>query len=326
MSCVMWNFWDGKTFSENLKMYETKDSDVFVITNVPYLRANYFFSTEDDLIRLFELLDDFCQETNQNVEQYAKDIKNQKDIYLIIDEAHRYFDSRSSLIRWNNMEHLINVLTQCRKRNVRVVAITQRLTSIDVRFRRLSDYVEEYKRGQFLGFYWVKHKVYENRGDLADIETDNVVRIQQDWEYKSMKEDALIYSEFFKPLTFGLQFLCIFDKAWRKIKKEYHNTYYICGLPDPKATYMTLDEFKNALQVSSYKNVQGYTDKKSIFNKTWSKFMNLYSKIWLKIENFLDTNSKGVSIQDRALNLPDINKVNKVDLFKRLDELKKENV
>ena len=57
------------------------------------------------------------------------------------------------------MEHLINVLTQCRKRNVRVVAITQRLTSIDVRFRRLSDYVEEYKRGQLLGFYWVKHNL-----------------------------------------------------------------------------------------------------------------------------------------------------------------------
>ena len=72
---------------------------MFVITNVPYLRADYFFSTEDDLIRLFELLDDFCQETNQNIEQYSKDIKNQKDIYLIIDEAHRYFDSRSSLIR-----------------------------------------------------------------------------------------------------------------------------------------------------------------------------------------------------------------------------------
>lgn len=141
-----------------------------------------------------------------------------------------------------------------------------------------------------------------------------------------MKEDALVYSEFFKPLTFGLQFLCIFDKAWRKIKKEYHNTYYICGLPDPKATYMTLEEFKKSLQVSSYNNVQGYTNKKSIFSETWSKFMNLYSKIWLKIENILDTNSKGVSIQDRALNLPDIHKVNKVDLFKRLDELKKENV
>ena len=78
------------------------------------------------------------------------------------------------------MEHLINVLTQCRKRNVRVVAITQRLTSIDVRFRRLSDYVEEYKRGSLLGIYWVKHSVYENRGDLADIETDNVVKVSSD--------------------------------------------------------------------------------------------------------------------------------------------------
>ena len=44
------------------------------------------------------------------------------------------------------MESANNVLTQCRKRNIRFVAITQRLTSIDIRIRRLADYVEEYKR------------------------------------------------------------------------------------------------------------------------------------------------------------------------------------
>ena len=80
-------------------MYETDDRDVFVITNVPYMRCNYFFSTEDDLLRLFKLLDDFCQETNLDVKGYADSLKNQKDIYLIIDEAHRYFDSRASLIK-----------------------------------------------------------------------------------------------------------------------------------------------------------------------------------------------------------------------------------
>ena len=89
---------------------------------------------------------------------------------------------------------------------------------------------------------------------------------------------------------------------------------------------MTLSEFKQALEVSSYKNVEKYTNKKSIFNKTWSFIVNKYNEIWLKIENFLDTNHKGVSIQNRPLNLPNINKVDKVDLFTRLDQLKKENV
>lgn len=326
MSCVMWNFWDWKTFSENLKMYETKDSDVFVITNVPYTRCNYFFSTEEDLLNLFKLLDDFCQETNLNVKQYAEDLKNQKDIYLIIDEAHRYFDSRASLIRWNNMEHLINVLTQCRKRNIRVVAITQRLTSLDVRFRRLADYVEEYRKWKLLNFYWVKHKVYENRWDLADIETDNVVRVSQDWEYKTMKEDALIYSEFFKPLTFGLQLFCAFNSAWRRIKKEYYNTYYICGLPDDRATSITLEEFRNALQISSYNDVKRFTDKKSIFNKTWSFVVYKFDEVLTKIKNIFSPNNKRLSLQNRSFDVQSVNKDNKIDLFKRLDQLKKENV
>lgn len=322
----MWNFGDGKTFSENLKMYETDDRDVFVITNVPYMRCNYFFSTEEDLLRLFKLLDDFCQETNLDVKGYADSLKNQKDIYLIIDEAHRYFDSRASLIKWNNMEHLINVLTQCRKRNIRVVAITQRLTSLDVRFRRLADYVEEYRKHRLLSFYWVKHKVYENRWDLADIETDNVVRVSQDWEYKTMKEDALIYSEFFKPLTFGLQLFCVFNRAWRKIKKEYYNTYYICWLPDDRATVMSLEEFRKNLSISDYSNVKTYSDKKSIFGKTWSFIINKRDEVLIKIENFRSPNNKGLCLQDRKLNLQNINKDNKIDLFKRLDELKKENV
>lgn len=307
-------------------MYETKDSEVYVITNVPYVRCNYFFSTEDDLLRLFKLLDDFCQDTNSDVEQYAKDIKNQKDIYLIIDEAHRYFDSRASLIKWNNMEHLINVLTQCRKRNIRVVAITQRLTSLDVRFRRLADYVEEYRKHRLLSFYRVKHKVYENRWDLADIETDNVVRVSQDWEYKTMKEDALIYSEFFKPLTFGLQLFCAFDKAWRKIKREYYNTYYICWLQDDRASYMTLEEFKKALVKSDYKDVKKYTNKESIFNKTLNVVNNKCSQILIKIKNIFSPNCERLSLQNRELNIQNINKDNKIDLFKRLDELKKENV
>ena len=80
-------------------MYETKDSKVFVISNVPYTRCDWFFSSEADLLEVFSILDDRCQKTNYDVENYAKFRKNYKDIYLIIDEAHRYFDSRSSLLK-----------------------------------------------------------------------------------------------------------------------------------------------------------------------------------------------------------------------------------
>ena len=80
-------------------MQETNKEDVYVISNVPYSRCDYFFSTEDDLINVFSVLDEYCQKTNENVEEYAKERKKYKDIYLIIDESHRYFDSRSSLLK-----------------------------------------------------------------------------------------------------------------------------------------------------------------------------------------------------------------------------------
>ena len=298
LSCITGMFWDWKTFSESLKMYETKDSEVYVISNVPYSRCNYFFSTEEDLVQLFYVLDSFCEETNKNIEEYAKNRVNYKDIYIIIDEAHRYFDSRSSLWRWNNLEKIKNVLTQCRKRNIRIVAISQKARLIDLRLRTLSDYVEEYKKGSFFGFYWVRHSVYENRWDIWDFEVDNTVRIQSDWNAISLKEDAKIYSEFFKPLTFGLQLFCAFDKARRRIKKEYYNTYYICWLPDSRVKPLTLEDLQQGLLKSNYDHVKESVNKDSLLRKTWFKFVNIFNKILIKIKNFSHLGSKGSSVQE----------------------------
>ena len=80
-------------------MYETNRKEVFVISNVPYMRCDYFFSSEADLINVFSVLDEWCQDTNNHIKDYAENRKYFKDIYIIIDEAHRYFDSRSSLLK-----------------------------------------------------------------------------------------------------------------------------------------------------------------------------------------------------------------------------------
>ena len=324
LSCVMWNFGSGKTFSEQLKMYETKDSKVFVISNVPYTRCDRFFSSESDLLEVFSVLDDRCQKTNYNVEHYAKFRKNYKDIYLIIDEAHRYFDSRSSLLKWNNIEHMNNVLTQCRKRNIRIVAITQRLSMIDIRFRRLADYVEEYKRWSLLWLYRVKHSVYENRWDLADIETDNTVRLASDGSTNTLKEDSKLYSEFFAPLTMWLQIFSLMSSSYRKILKEYYNTYYICALNDINADHLSLDEFDSALFVPDYiakkENViEMNSPKKLSSNKIVSKINEKYKKIWTKIIDVLDTTNKGDNVKNNIYPI-------KNDYEKTLSDLKQEEI
>lgn len=325
LSCVMWNFGSWKTFSEQLKMYETKESQVFVISNVPYMRCDRFFSSESDLIEVFDVLDRWCEKTNYDVENYAKFRKNYKDIYIIIDEAHRYFDSRSSLLKWNNLEKMNNVLTQCRKRNIRIVAITQRLTMIDIRFRRLADYVEEYKRWSFIGLYWVKHSVYENRWDLADIETDNTVRVASDWSVNTLKDDSKLYSEFFTPLTIGLQMFALMSPAYRRILKEYYNTYYICALYDKNSDHFTLESFDRALYVPDYiaklENVVEIksSSKKLLSDKTRLKITNFNNKVWSKIENFFDTVGEDPLIEDN-IQSPE------TDYKKTLEDLKQEEI
>ena len=302
-------------------MYETKDNKVFVISNVPYTRCDWFFSSEADLLEVFSVLDDRCQKTNYDVENYAKFRKNYKDIYLIIDEAHRYFDSRSSLLKGNNIEKMNNVLTQCRKRNIRIVAITQRLSMIDIRFRRLADYVEEYKRWSFLGLYWVKHSVYENRGDLADIETDNTVRIASDWSEKTLKNDSMLYSEFFAPLTMGIQLFSLCSSSYRRILKEYYNTYYICALTDVNVNHYSLEEFDRLLFVPDYiaklenvVEIKNYSKKLS-FDKARSKIATQYQKVWSKIIDFLDTAPKDNSFENSVSDI-------KSDYQKTLNDLK----
>lgn len=309
----MWNFGSWKTLSEQLKMNKTDRKKVFVISNVPYMRVDHFFSSEEDLINVFSVLDEWCQETNYHIEDYAKSRENLKDIYIIIDEAHRYFDSRSSLLKWNNLEKMNNVLTQCRKRNIRIVAITQRLTMIDIRFRRLSDYVEEYKRGSFMGIYRVKHSVYENRWDLADIETDNVVRVNSDWDAKSLKDDSLIYREFFKPLTFGLQLFAVFNKGFRKITKEYYNTYYICALHDENVKQLTLEDLQKWLLKIDYQNVKENYDKNSLSNKALNWFNYIYHKILIKIKDIRYLFVKRRRFQVGQSNIQDDNKIVKIN-------------
>ena len=170
LSCVMWNFGSWKTFGVFLESFGLDKNKTCVIANVPYSNVDFFYSTPDDLKHVFEVLEEYTDKTNHKIKNYFDNQKKVKDILLIVDEAHLYLDSRSSLRAGSNLERMTRLFTQCRKRKIRIVFITQRLTQIDVRVRRLADYVEEYHKGSFFGLYRVRKTVYENRGDIADIE------------------------------------------------------------------------------------------------------------------------------------------------------------
>ena len=125
-------------------MFKVDKEKTYIIANVPYSVVDHYYSTTEDLLNVFDVLGQYSIDTNADVENFYKNRENKKDIILIVDEAHLYLGARESLTKASILNQLKTIFTQCRKRKIRVVFITQRLTQIDIYVRRLSDYVEEY--------------------------------------------------------------------------------------------------------------------------------------------------------------------------------------
>lgn len=323
----MWNFWSGKTFKSFEECYSV-DSNTFVIANVPYSRVDLFYSTEEELLNVIKLLEQYTLKTNQDIRKYwFIGVRSQKDILFIIDESHLYFDSRSSLVQWNNMESMKLILTQCRKRKIRMVFITQRLTQIDVRIRRLADYVEEYHRSSFFWLNRVKKSVYENRWDIADIETDSSIKVNNEWELKSYKEDAKLYSEFVPELTVFLQLFSFFNESYRNILREHYQTYYVCWQKDNRTNVPSLQKFEELITLPLKERLTALDwSKKNLptIYKLYAWFVKMDSKVWNKINKILHTESKS-SVVETIPYLQENQIPNKINM-KRLiqDDEKKE--
>lgn len=75
--------------------------------------------------------------------------------------------------------------------------ITQRLTQIDIYIRRLSDFVIEYRKRKFFKAFRTIRSLYENIGDIAQIETDDSVRYIDAEAYQTFKERSFMYSSWF---------------------------------------------------------------------------------------------------------------------------------
>ena len=266
----MWNFGSAKTFWTFLEIYKSNPRFTYVIANVPYSRVNYYYSTTEDLLHVFEVLDEYCQLTNEDLEEYYDSRDLIKDILLIVDEAHLYLGARESLTKASILNKLKLIFTQCRKRKIRIVFITQRLTQIDIYVRRLSDYVEEYNIRNIFWLELDKHNVYLNKWDVVDIETDQSVKINNEWERQTIKEETLIHSNYFAPLTSFLEFFCLFDKWYRDILKEEHMTYHVCWSPDPRVREITFPILmKELIIVPTEKEIAEYNKRKENKNKKW---------------------------------------------------------
>ena len=90
----MGNFGSGKTFGAFLEISKLDKTKNFIIANVPYKFVDLFYSKAEELYKIIENLEKWIYSTNEDVENYFYSMNEYKNIVLIVDEAHLYFNSR----------------------------------------------------------------------------------------------------------------------------------------------------------------------------------------------------------------------------------------
>ena len=287
VTCISGNFGAGKTFWTFLNLFALDKDEYFIIANVPYSCVDIFFSTTDELVNVLKVLDYYVQETNWDLQLLYKSQPITKKIIFVLDESQNEMWAREALTKANLIKEFKPTLTQCRKRRIKMFFITQRLTQIDIYIRRLSDFVLEYRKRRFFGAFRTTRSLYENIGDVAQIETDDSVRYI-DWEaYQTFKERALMYSDVFRHHTRGIRNLVYcFYPIYQKIAKEKHLSLYVVGYEDPNTDEVDLDILQKGL-VRSESTIFKFNqkqEKKAIKKAKLEKIKNWFRNIKTKWE------------------------------------------
>ena len=133
LKMIAWDMGWWKTFNvyQDAFIWKQRNPYWLLIANIPYDFVDMHFSKEEDLDDILLFLVNYIADTN-NTESLKED--DFPLIRLIIDEAHTYFPARG--YQKFSLD-FVKILTQCRKRNISIDIVTQRLWQIDVFIRRL---------------------------------------------------------------------------------------------------------------------------------------------------------------------------------------------
>lgn len=261
---VMWNFWSWKTFWTFLEISQLEKEKNFIIANVPYRFVDLFYSKPEELYKIIEAIEAWVLKTNDNVESYYFSRADYKNIILVVDEAHLYFNARK-WDKWGLMERLDILLTQCRKRNIKIFFISQRLKRVDINIRRMTDFVIRYKLRR-IPILWIQRSmktIYENEWDLADIQGDDsktYVMNSESWKTKTDIEKSEMQSDLFLPLLKIFWFPVgkrLSQGQFKNFEWEAHNSYFISGLPTSwTRTKFTESELEREERPLTYREYQ----------------------------------------------------------------------
>ena len=264
-SLIIWDFGTWKTFWVENIVYKAKDKhpeDICLISNIPNSITDILYNSPEDLRQIIEYMFRFFIESNNNIQKYNKTFR---DIILVIDEAQLYFPQDWTSLSSDKelLTKLRVILTQCRKRNVKLYLCTQRWKTVNINVRRYTDYVYMYNMQHFFDNPRFKRntlEIYKCGGGVSDL-------LGEDWvswsDIDSLEKDKLdvITMEYNTFLLSSMYRLKYFN--W-DLWKEKDLTQRICGLPWDFLTIKSYDEFKSLL-------VFGWIEQDRLFNQIYNQ-------------------------------------------------------
>lgn len=272
-SLIIWDFGTWKTLWVENIVYECKEKDrdgVLLISNIPNKITDILYNSPEDLRQLIEYIFRFFIETNWDIEKYNH---TYRDIILVIDEVHNYFPQDNTVLSSDKdiLAKLRVILTQCRKRNVKLYLCTQRWKTVNINIRRYTDYIYMYNMQHFFNNPRLRRntlEVYKCWGGVSDLLWEDGVSWAtiDDLEKDRLDTITMEYNTFLLDKIYKLKHF-----NW-ELWNEKHLTQYICGLPWDFLTVRSYDEFKKLLVFGDIDEIQPKI--KTIYNQDKIQLLN----------------------------------------------------
>lgn len=204
---VVWNFgsWKTKNLFQHWFLRKKENPDWILIANIPYNFVDFFFDSKEDFDCLMKDLVQYIRDTNSV--ELLKEWKQFPPILILWDEIHEYLFSRDFK---SFSKDVVLVLTQCRKRNIEISCISQRLAQVDVFLKRLVGIFHQFKL-IWPAKLWLRREYIK---ECIDPESNNI-------------DDELAYEELDSCILLPDKMSLFFHKDLQDYYNQKYLTYYV---------------------------------------------------------------------------------------------------
>lgn len=262
-SLVTGDFWKWKTFWIGCDVYKQKEEykDILIIANLPRKIVDHFYSSMSDFLKIIDYLYMFVSDTN-NKDTLDNYEWKYKDIIFICDEAHRYLGARDFANKelWSKFWIL---LTQCRKRNIKMWFCTQRCRLIDINLRRLCDFIYLYDADRLFFINRSYLNIFQAWGGVADLLWDDWTT----WETLDDLLESRVYKWLAAHKTDILDSFMKIRYPKRSLWDEKRVSQYVCWMNDDYF-FKSYWEFLDSLKVNQHEEYAVW-----IYNDEWIPLM-----------------------------------------------------